>query len=545
MRLAFLALLLVLGGCGYFNTMYNAKRAFSDAEKAVARGELANAQTAFKSSIDKATKHLTKKPNSRWSTEARLIIGRANLALGNYADAERVFTEIAQTETDAARANGAKAYLGVIAAAAGDAGLALSRLNEALSTREIDASAAALGYLTRARIHLGNNAVDAALADLTEASRHSSVDVRAQASLLRVRLAALRGDSAGLRLAVADLLSERAAQRYADSLQYALRAAQLRIGGVAVRNALSRAEQSAWVSPTRDSLILLRADLAIASGDTVGGIAEIERFAGASSGLISDLARVRAAEFKLARATSTEEVNAARALLLPAIGVDQARFLIQSTKTLEVLLEKASRTGQPVALFAAAELARDELRAPRLAARLFTSYAEIAPQTVWAPKALIAALPLADAVTAAQLKERLQQYRTNPYASAVLGKTQDDAAYEEAEVRLARLVQAIRAEALVEAVQRDNSVTRAAALIDSVRLAARTDSTRISCGIMIDSLAIAGIRADSVRAACLRHERDRIATLLKVDTLLLRDSTKARADSARAKRPRRDTTHTQ
>jgi hypothetical protein len=43
--------------------------------------------------------------------------------------------------------------------------------------------------------------------------------------------------------------------------------------------------------------------------------------------------------------------------------------------------------------------------------------------------------------------------------------------------------------------------------------------------MMIDSLSIAGIRADSTRIACLRGDTARVRFVLNVDTALLRDTT--------------------
>jgi hypothetical protein len=222
----------------------------------------------------------------------------------------------------------------------------------------------------------------------------------------------------------------------------------------------------------------------------------------------------------------------------------RARSLVQSLKTLDVLTERARETGQPLALFAAAELARDELHAPLLAAQLFLAYAELAPQTQWAAKALLAASAL-DPARATELRRQAERYHSNPYIAVLNGRADSAASYQQAEEGLARTLQTLVSEASGVAARRELTVNRAVTTMDSLRLVARTDSTRITCGIMLDSLAVAGIRADSIRAACMRGDRPRIALLLKADTLMLRDSTKALADSlARARGIRRDTTRT-
>jgi hypothetical protein len=47
--------------------------------------------------------------------------------------------------------------------------------------------------------------------------------------------------------------------------------------------------------------------------------------------------------------------------------------------------------------------------------------------------------------------------------------------------------------------------------------------------MLIDSLGIRGIRADSTRSACLRGDSTRVRFVIAADTVLLRDTT-ARAD---------------
>jgi hypothetical protein len=74
------------------------------------------------------------------------------------------------------------------------------------------------------------------------------------------------------------------------------------------------------------------------------------------------------------------------------------------------------------------------------------------------------------------------------------------------------------------------------ATLDSLRIVARTDSARISCGLMIDTLAILGTRADSVRKACMRADTIKVAEYLKIDTMLWRPDLQNRADSAGARR---------
>ncbi|MGH7465531.1 MAG: hypothetical protein ACREK1_10180, partial [Longimicrobiales bacterium] len=82
----------------------------------------------------------------------------------------------------------------------------------------------------------------------------------------------------------------------------------------------------------------------------------------------------------------------------------------------------------------------------------------------------------------------------------------------------------LRSDAVAESIRRDVIVGRAVAVLDSTRSAAVNDSIRIACGTLIDSLSIAGIRADSTRTACLRGDSARVRFVIDVDTALLRDT---------------------
>jgi hypothetical protein len=128
---------------------------------------------------------------------------------------------------------------------------------------------------------------------------------------------------------------------------------------------------------------------------------------------------------------------------------------------------------------------------------------------------------------------RVTAQSENVYVRAVRDSA-DDETFRTAEDRLSRSLVAIREDALVTADSRDVRVGTAIARLDSLKALAVADSLRLACGTMLDSLAIKGIRADSVRAACIRRDAARIALLMKIDTLLLRDT--ARADTLSGRR---------
>jgi hypothetical protein len=86
--------------------------------------------------------------------------------------------------------------------------------------------------------------------------------------------------------------------------------------------------------------------------------------------------------------------------------------------------------------FRAAELARDSLHATALAAHLFLTFARDNPTSLFAPKALIAALPLAPALHDSLVRVLDEKYGASPYVVAARGAISP--AYSALEDSLAR-----------------------------------------------------------------------------------------------------------
>jgi hypothetical protein len=76
LRAATIAITLLLAGCGYFNTMYNAQRRFRDAQRADARGDQATARAAYIESIEKPRRAIVRTPR---------VAGRTTLSFSSAA----------------------------------------------------------------------------------------------------------------------------------------------------------------------------------------------------------------------------------------------------------------------------------------------------------------------------------------------------------------------------------------------------------------------------------------------------------------------------
>jgi tetratricopeptide (TPR) repeat protein len=516
--------------CGYFNSMYNAQRRFGDAERAARAGNNVEAARAYAESIERAASSYRGHPRGRWADDALLLIGRARFALGEYDAAVAAFQTLLEMPPDPELRTATLAWMGAAELQSGLAAAAEARLDDVLAA-DPQEGLRSFARLWRARARFRNGNVQAAWADLDAVA--AAGNDRSAAALEGAGRAIEFGDSARFRHAVAALSAASDGARWSDTLATFVTDARARFGPAITLSTLEAVDRGPWPAAAREPHTIMRIELLAEAGDTTQAITQAVRFAERASPASAGRVRVLAARLELASVDSVPDLARVRALLLPVLDHADARALIRSVKVIEVLLERAAE-GQPLALFAAAELARDELHAFALARQLFLAYAEIVPDAVWAPKALLAAAALASSGTELDaIATRLHAHADNVYARAVQGST-DEEMFRTAEERLARSLVAIREDALVTADSRDVRVGTAIARLDSLKAAALADSVRLACGEMIDSLAIRGIRADSVRSACIRRDAARIRILLEIDTLLLRDTT--RADSLAGRR---------
>jgi len=90
--------------CAYFNTFFNAKKAFSDAQKLSEKRESENIsqqeKTLYDKSIEKASVILEKHRDSRWVDDAILLIGKSFYYQGEYNKAAIKFSELSENFPD-------------------------------------------------------------------------------------------------------------------------------------------------------------------------------------------------------------------------------------------------------------------------------------------------------------------------------------------------------------------------------------------------------------------------------------------------------------
>jgi len=103
--------LLALAGCGaYFNTYYNAQRAYEDGLKAVRSGGGGAGRTQFDDCLKISSKLLQFYPESRWVDDTILMIGQCYVLLDQHHRALRKFDELAARFPESKRLETARVW---------------------------------------------------------------------------------------------------------------------------------------------------------------------------------------------------------------------------------------------------------------------------------------------------------------------------------------------------------------------------------------------------------------------------------------------------
>ncbi|NOY88732.1 MAG: hypothetical protein GXO93_04975, partial [FCB group bacterium] len=103
-----------IGGCVYYNTFYNARKNFNEAEKARKKSQYKNVRinvNSYKKAIEKSLKVIENYPNSKWYDDALYVLGVSYYYTKKYGSAERRFREILANYQDSKYADEAELYL--------------------------------------------------------------------------------------------------------------------------------------------------------------------------------------------------------------------------------------------------------------------------------------------------------------------------------------------------------------------------------------------------------------------------------------------------
>lgn len=408
----------ILSGCAYYNTLYNAQRLYDEAEVMRRTGRDSLAAARYQDVIRKTSSAYRSRPSSNDSPETLLLLGKAQLRVGRAREAEAALARAATVADDDLRPE-ILVYQAAASARLGDREAATRLLEEAF---EEGLSGPPLGEAFLLRGHLGLAAAtppegweDLQLAGAADPA------IAVEAGVERLRLGVRHRDLDRARTALATLMSVREAGERFDTISALVRAAAEQWSPSVAATMLGDVESTAWDAAARGRMQLEQARLFHEAGDTAS--AEAAAWAVARSrGESMAPARILLAKWRLDRTRDLGEAQSVLSILLPAGDDPGVADMVAAVDA----LEEYSGIGldQPLGLFAAAEVARDRLEAPILARGLFLAYADSDPDDPWAPKALLAALDVSqDAEDRSWLMGRVEAHADSPYVQAARGRS--------------------------------------------------------------------------------------------------------------------------
>ena len=421
------ALALTLSGCAYYNAMWSAERFAKEARRLEARGREPEARAQWALAAMKAESVMTHHPHSRWADDALVLRGEGLARAGRCDAAAAPIAEALAKVSDAPlreRAGLAAAHCALMTGKPVDAERALG---EALASDHA-ARRSRAEYLA-GRAAASRLDYDQAVAHFQRSREPAALPARA-----RALLAAGRPEDAG------DVLDTLAAGRFsgADWTEL-LDGLAATAGADAASAALNRLLARARVPAAEGARLLVAdGDRRFARGDLDAAAARYRQAAVTAPVGDAGVARVREQRVVAARVAARSDLGPVVAEVRRIVrsgdgggsGVGDARQL------LDLLAHVAANPETPGAAFRAAELARDSLGAPRLAGRLLLDLAAADTASLFAPKALIAALPLVPDRYDSIIGVLDGAYAASPYTRALRGEATP--AYAAAEDSLAR-----------------------------------------------------------------------------------------------------------
>ena len=394
-------------GCAYYNGVYNARRADRAAELALLAGDDSAATRNFALAAAAAETVLARYPRSRWATEALYLAGRGLAFTGSCGAAlTRLDAYSGHARSKGERDRAALAS-GRCLTSDGRYAEALTVLSPLLQSTEPELAVPAARLSARAFLALGDeanagrvlSAVDAGAAEWLLARDALGVGRAQRAESLLAR-----------RIAVGDVRDEmpdilRRLWAAGDS------AVALRLA-VAVAGSRAPSTQKARVRIAIGELLVSSARDAEAR-DVLAAVPRLS----ADSAIVGR-ARELLAQLSIAQATSAAEVADLLRRARPAL--DGGR-LGDALLLVRVLEREQPETG--AGRFLAAEVARDSLRALRLARSLFVG---LPPASPLAPKAWLAAGALSGDSATVYATEARRRWPASPYVLAIDGRDSSD-----------------------------------------------------------------------------------------------------------------------
>ncbi|HEV8399339.1 MAG TPA: hypothetical protein VGQ18_05805 [Gemmatimonadales bacterium] len=436
-----IAFALAASGCTYYNAMWSAERFAKDARRLEAHGREPEARTQWARAAVKAESVFVHHPRSKWADDA-LVLRAEGLALAGTCDAAAVpLAKALSTVSEVPlreRAGLAAAHCALRNGKTTDAERALT---EPLASTDA-------GRRSRAEYLAGQGAASRYDYDAAVAHFERSREPKALPARVRVLLTAGRAAAAA---AVLDTLAmgRFVADDWTDLLD--------QLAGVGGPEAASRALERMLArtrvpSGDRARLLVADGDRRLARGDVDFAAARYEQAAASLPAAQGGVARVRGVRVLAARAASPADLSVVIAALTHLArsekegGLGGGAGAAEAQTLLDLVVRVSATSGTLGETFRAAELARDSLKAPRLAGQLFVDLAATDSGSLFAPKALVAALVLLPDRHDSIVGVLDRRYAASPYTRAFRGEASlayaalEDSLARELGIEVARIV---------------------------------------------------------------------------------------------------------
>jgi hypothetical protein len=414
--------------CGYYNGMWSADHFAAQARRQEHEGRRDEARASWAAAAVKAESVVAHHPHGRWSDAALVLHGEG---LANSGACDRAAAPLARALTSVK--DPALRERAALAAAECDLDArnasAAEQLLQPLSASPRRARASRAAYLS--------GRVAEQRGDLVAAAGSYAQSGEAQAGPSRARVLLAAG-----RTAAAVALIDTLARRHFDEEVWALLLAAVSDGaGVTeASHALDRVLAAGHLlTGSRARLLLADGSRLLAVDSLAAADARYEQVAAmvpdSSEGQAARVGRVRVSA---AQAGSLAELRTVQTRVERLAQGGTAGVALNEIHALQRLIQSViapEESGEAVR-FRSAELARDSLRAPQLAANLFLALAGARPASLFAPKALLAAAALSPERRDSLIGVLYFAYGASPYTRVLRGEPSP--AYAAAEDSLAR-----------------------------------------------------------------------------------------------------------
>jgi predicted negative regulator of RcsB-dependent stress response len=406
----------LLGGCVYYNGMYNTKRLAGSARKAERDGRTFEATNLWGQVVTRAESLVARHPDSKYVDEALVLKGVALARLNQCDAAVAPLGRVSLLPADAEVTEEASLALGRCQLQLGQP--AVAEITLARAAESEDPVRRREARLMRARALRMTGRHREAMAALEGSSDPRAADERL--------LALAGGGQRDAALALADsMLATRDTTARWDTVVVAVG----REDPATASALVDRLESRPNTAPNARARLLLEDGVRLASVDTARAEARLRQAAEVDSvGISGERARLRLIRLSLTRATSAAELAPIAKELDRRIEgrgelAGDASQLRESVGHILAAADSASAGAAQadLRLFLAAETARDSLGAPALAASLFRTIVEAMPESPYAPKAILAGQALDPVWGASAVPLLEERYAASPYVAFLQG----------------------------------------------------------------------------------------------------------------------------